>query len=80
MCTYAQQGYAFGHISLCICVYAYACMWPTNWDLENLLLVLSTARSLSLTHCQKGAYYSRQLIQEKKFRRVLLTAGERKLY
>ena len=23
LCTYVQQGYAFGHVSLCICVFIY---------------------------------------------------------
>ena len=53
VCAYAQQGYAFGRIGLCI---------PKNWlfevlPLENLLGV-STALSVSLT-TKKGAYYTR---------------------
>ena len=42
LCVYAQQGYAFGCVSLCMYVRMY--MWPKNWlflvlPLENLPLV-----------------------------------------
>ena len=60
LCAYAQQGYAFGCVGLCMC--AYICMWQKNWlfevlPLENLSLVQHTARLLSLT-ATKGAYYA----------------------
>ena len=59
--VYAQQGYAFGCISLCLCIYVY--MWPKNWlfevlPLENLLLVQTTACLSSLT-AEKEAYCAR---------------------
>ena len=34
---YAQQGYMFGCVGLCVCII----MWPKNWLLEVSLLEIS---------------------------------------
>ena len=62
LCAYAQQGYAFGCVGLCMC----ARMWPKtgclgSYRLKNLLLVQFTACFLGLT-AKKEAYYIRQLV------------------
>ena len=79
---YAQQGYAFGRVCLCIlrmCVY----MWPKNWLFEvlplgNLLLVQSTARSSSLT-TKKGALLCLVICSEKEIRRHCINKREKEI-
>ena len=48
LCAYAQQGYAFGHVGLCICVYTII-MWPKNC-LRSYCLKFSCWCNLLLTH------------------------------
>ena len=62
LCAYAQQGYAFGCVGLCMC----ARMWPKmgclgSYRLKNLLLVQFTACSLGLM-AKRKAYYVRRLV------------------
>ena len=45
LCTYAQQGYAFSLISLCMCVYV-----TKNWLFEVLLLEISRWYNLLFIH------------------------------
>ena len=75
----------FGHVSLCMYVCMY--MWTKNRLFgvsppENLLLVQSTACSLSLM-AKKGAYYAWRFVLGKKFGTILITGrkkGPGKLY
>ena len=79
ICAYALQGFAFDHISLCICVYVY--MWQKKlvvWGLTTWKsLVGAMYCSLIKLNRQKGAYYARWFIQRKKFGGILLTGQER---
>ena len=77
MCVYAQQGYAFGHVSLCFCIYVTQklAVWGlTAWKSPVSVIYCS------LVDAKKGAYYTRWFVQGKTF---LLTGWEKgswKLY
>ena len=46
LCTYAQQGYAFGRIGLYVCIYIFICMSTKNRLLITALLTASACAAL----------------------------------
>ena len=84
--VYAQQGYVFGHVGLCMCActYTYMSMWPKTGCLRSYHFTVSVIYcSLIENNHQKGAHYAKQFLQGKKFGSILLTEqkkGSKKLY
>ena len=92
LCAYVQQGYyAFGLVSLCICdMPVCVCTVYVCGQKKRLFGVLPLEKFSKLMYCllveyncQKGAHYTRQFVQGKKFRSILLAGQEKgsgKLY
>ena len=50
LCAYAQQGYAFGHVGLCICVYVCIYVAKKNGCLRSYCLNISRWCNLLFAH------------------------------
>ena len=91
LCAYAQQGYVFGRVGLCMYVCMYGMYVCIVWTKKRAVWGLTTEKfPVSVIYCslvefdgQKGAYYARRFVLGmslgKKFGTILLMDGKRVL-